>query len=97
MDENALLKPIKVGQYELANRIFVAPMTRCRANNTENAPTPLMAEYYSLRASATEGSQLSKQAVGYINTHGIHTPAQKEGWKLSTRAVNFFVRQESMK
>jgi len=97
MDENALLKPIKVGQYELANRIFVAPMTRCRANNTENAPTPLMAEYYSLRASATEGSQISKQAVGYINTPGIHTPAQMDGWKLSTRAVNFFVRQESMK
>lgn len=92
MDKNELLKPIKVGKYNLSNRIFMAPMTRCRANNPENAPTPLMAEYYSQRASAgliiTEGSQISEQGVGYINTPGIHSQAQVEGWKLVTRAVH---------
>ncbi|MCX5857777.1 MAG: alkene reductase, partial [Deltaproteobacteria bacterium] len=66
MTEKALLKPIKIGPYELPNRVFLAPMTRSRADNPENAATPLIAEYYAQRASAglliTEGSQVSKQA-----------------------------------
>jgi 2,4-dienoyl-CoA reductase-like NADH-dependent reductase (Old Yellow Enzyme family) len=45
----------------------MAPMTKSRANNPENAPTDLMAKYYEQRASAgliiTEGSQISKRAV----------------------------------
>ena len=92
MTDNALLKPIKVGRYELPNRVFMSPMTRSRADNPENAPTSLIAEYYSQRASAgliiTEGSQVSKQGVGYINTPGIHSQAQVEGWKPVTKAVH---------
>jgi N-ethylmaleimide reductase len=92
MSDNALLKPIKIGPYELANRVFMAPMTRSRADNPENAPTELHAQYYQQRASAglliTEGSQVSKQAVGYINTPGIHSKAQIEGWKLVTKTVH---------
>jgi N-ethylmaleimide reductase len=89
---DALLKPIKIGRYELPNRVFMSPMTRSRANNPENAATPLIAEYYSQRASAglliTEGSQISEQGVGYINTPGIHSQAQIEGWKQVTRTVH---------
>jgi N-ethylmaleimide reductase len=37
------------------------------------------------RASAgliiTEGAQVSLDAIGYINTAGIHTDEQVEGWK----------------
>ncbi|HVN70646.1 MAG TPA: alkene reductase [Desulfomonilia bacterium] len=92
MAEHALLNPIRIGPYNLTNRVFMAPMTRNRADNPENAPTELHAEYYSQRASAgliiTEGSQVSKQGVGYINTPGIHSRAQIEGWKLVTRAVH---------
>jgi N-ethylmaleimide reductase len=92
MSNKALLRPIKIGQYMLPNRIFMAPMTRCRADNPENAPTQVIAEYYRQRASSglliTEGSQVSKQAVGYINTPGIHSSAQVEGWKLVTKAVH---------
>jgi N-ethylmaleimide reductase len=40
--------------------------------------------YYEQRASAgliiTEGAQVS-DAIGYINTAGIHTDEQVEGWK----------------
>ncbi len=36
----------------------------------------------------TEGSQISPRAVGYINTPGIFSSAQVEGWKLSTKAVH---------
>ena len=91
MANDALLKPVKIGKYELPNSVFMAPMTRSRADNPENAATPLIAEYYSQRASAglliTEGSQVSKQGVGYINTPGIHSQAQVEGWKQVTQAV----------
>jgi N-ethylmaleimide reductase len=92
MKEQALLKPIRIGPYELPNRVFMAPMTRNRADNLQNAATPLMAQYYAQRASAglliTEGSQVSEQAVGYINTPGIYSRAQIEGWKQVTRAVH---------
>ena len=67
-------------------------MTRSRADNQEKAPTDLHAEYYKQRASAgliiTEGSQISQEAVGYINTPGIHSKAQVEGWKKVTKAVH---------
>jgi N-ethylmaleimide reductase len=89
---DALLKPIEIGRYELQNRIFMAPMTRSRADNPDHAPTPLIAEYYTQRATAglmiSEGSQVSPQAVGYINTPGIYSPAQIEGWKLVTSSVH---------
>ena len=92
MNEDKLLKPVKIGQYELPNRIFMSPMTRSRADNQKNAATPLIAKYYSQRATAgliiTEGSQVSRQAVGYINTPGIYSKPQIEGWKLVTQAVH---------
>jgi N-ethylmaleimide reductase len=48
--------------------------------------------YYEQRASAgliiTEGSQVSKAAVGYINTPGIYSDAQVEGWQKVTKRVH---------
>lgn len=92
MKINALLKPIKLGRYELSNRTFMAPMTRCRADNANNAATELMAEYYAQRASAgliiSEGSTISEQAVGCINIPGIYTQTQIDGWKQVTNAVH---------
>ncbi|WP_341220577.1 alkene reductase [Polaribacter atrinae] len=77
----------------LKNRIVMAPMTRSRADNEGKVATDeLQGLYYEQRASAgliiTEGSQVSKQAVGYINTPGIHTDAQVEGWKKVTKRVH---------
>lgn len=70
----------------------MAPMTRNRANNSENTPNELQAKYYGQRSSAgliiTCGSQISKDAVGYINTPGIYSETQVEGWKLVTDAVH---------
>jgi N-ethylmaleimide reductase len=78
MANDALLKPIKIGRYELPNRVFMSPMTRSRANNPENVATPLIAEYYSQRASAglliTEGSQVSEQGVGLYQYSGHSQP-----------------------
>lgn len=78
---------------QLRNRVIMAPMTRSRADNEENKPTnELHGLYYEQRASAgliiTEGSQVSKKAVGYINTAGIHSEAQVECWKKVTERVH---------
>jgi len=87
-----LMKEIMVGDLTLKNRIVMAPMTRSRAKNPEHSPTELQAKHYGQRSSAgliiTCGSQISKNAVGYINTPGIYSEAQVEGWKLVTEAVH---------
>lgn len=87
-----LLQPISIGDLNLKNRVIMAPMTRNRADNNDNAPTELHAEYYKQRAGAgliiTEGSQISERAVGYIFTPGIHTEAQVSGWRKVTEAVH---------
>ena len=92
MDQQPLLTPVKLGRYQLKNRVVMAPMTRDRADNPELAPTGLHAEYYAQRAGAglivTEGSQVSPQGVGYVHTPGIHSQAQIAGWKQVTEAVH---------
>lgn len=91
-NKQALLNEIKLGDVLLKNRVVMAPLTRSRADNAENAPTDLIAEYYAQRSSVgliiTEGSQISPRAVGYINTPGIYSQAQVEGWKKVTHAVH---------
>ena len=91
--EQALLQPYDLNGLQLKNRVVMAPMTRSRADNPKNKPTEdLQGAYYEQRASAgliiSEGSQVSEQAVGYINTPGIHTPEQVEGWKKVTERVH---------
>ncbi len=92
MKDQPILQPYKIGDLSLPNRAVMAPMTRSRAVNDENAPTELHVEYYTQRATAgliiTEGAQVSKQAVGYIHTAGIHSKAQVEGWKKVTKSVH---------
>lgn len=86
-----LFSPVKLGRYELPNRIVMAPLTRNRAG-AGLAPRALNATYYAQRASAglivTEASQISPQGMGYPNTPGIYTPEQVAGWKLVTEAVH---------
>lgn len=86
-----LFSPIKIGNYRLKNRIFMAPMTRCRSV-LDNAANDMMARYYAQRASAgliiTEATQISMLGIGYPYTPGIHTADQVEGWKKVTKAVH---------
>jgi N-ethylmaleimide reductase len=91
-EEQPLLQSYQMGDLTLNNRVVMAPMTRNRADNKENAPTDLHVEYYKQRSSAgliiTEGSQVSQRAVGYINTPGIHTEVQVKAWHKVTKAVH---------
>lgn len=86
-----LFDTVQLGPYELRNRIVMAPLTRSRADDA-GVPGELQATYYSQRASAglivSEATNISAQGKGYIKTPGIWTPAQVEGWKLTTKAVH---------
>lgn len=85
MSDHKIFSNITVGGKTLKNRLAMAPMTRNRAHNEANAPTELHQQYYSQRASAgliiSEGSQISQQGMGYIDTAGIYNNEQVEGWK----------------
>ena len=90
-NQHDLFDSIQIGDCTLTNRIVMAPMTRNRAGEG-NVPGALNVLYYQQRASAgliiTEGSQISRQGVGYPATPGIHTDEQIEGWKSVTSAVH---------
>jgi N-ethylmaleimide reductase len=86
-----LFDPVQLGNYRLANRIVMAPLTRSRAGSAGTA-TPLMAVYYGQRASAglivAEGTNVSAQARGYAFTPGIYDAAQIEAWQPVTKAIH---------
>lgn len=86
-----LLSPVRVGAYELPNRIVMAPLTRSRAG-AGLAPTKMNATYYAQRASAgliiTEATHITAQGIGYPFTPGIGTPEQIAGWRKVTDAVH---------
>ncbi len=76
MTTHKLFEPLKMGDFELKNRIVLAPMTRGRAGG-ERIPNELMAEYYHQRASAglliTEATVVSAQGNGWVGSPGIYT------------------------
>ena len=86
-----LLTPFRIGKYQLRNRVVMAPLTRRRATDT-HVPTDIMRIYYEQRASAgliiAEATNISAQAVGYMNSPGIYTEEQTEAWKPITKAVH---------
>lgn len=92
MNTITLFEKYDLNGLELNNKMVMAPMTRSRANNAQNKATDLVAEYYKQRASAgliiTEGTFISKEAVGVVSVPGIYSGEQIEGWKLTTEAVH---------
>lgn len=86
-----LFSPLKVGSLTVANRIFMAPLTRCRAT-AEHVPTALMAEYYAQRASAgliiAEATMAMEGNSAFWMEPGIYSAAQVAGWKEVTAAVH---------
>jgi len=91
MSTPTLFSPIRIGELELPNRIFMAPLTRARST-ASRIPNELMAEYYCQRASAglilSEATVVSPQGIGYADTPGIWSAEQVEGWKKTTQAVH---------
>ncbi|NUN49832.1 MAG: alkene reductase [Candidatus Brocadiae bacterium] len=85
-----LFSPFHLGPLTLPSRIVMSPMTRNRSIG--NVPGPLVATYYSQRASAglivTEGTSPSPNGLGYARIPGIYSEAQVAGWKGVTAAVH---------
>ncbi len=86
-----LFDPIAVGDLRLPNRVWMAPLTRCRCD-PGRVPNALMAEYYVQRASAgliiSEATSVDPMGVGYPDTPGIWSDDQVAGWKRVTDAVH---------
>lgn len=75
----------------LANRICMAPLTRCMADDNL-VPTQLMADYYGRRAECgliiSEATIIRPDGQGYPNTPGIYTDEQIQGWRKVTDSVH---------
>ena len=82
-----LFSSLQVGAIAVPNRIFMAPLTRCRAGEG-HVPDALMAEHYAQRASAglliAEATMAMAGNSAFWHEPGIHSEAQVAGWKLVT-------------
>ncbi|HLG80887.1 MAG TPA: alkene reductase [Bradyrhizobium sp.] len=88
-----LFSPLKVGPYQLAHRVVMAPLTRMRAAKPSLAPRPLNAEYYAQRATPgglliAEASPVAATGFGNPGVPGIYTEAQIAGWRAVVDAVH---------
>ena len=88
---SALFQPLKAGAVTLPNRILMAPLTRCRAEDG-HVPGDLMATHYAQRASAglliAEATMAMEGNSAFWHEPGIHSAAQVAGWKHVTDAVH---------
>lgn len=89
--DSPLLQPVTAGALRAANRVWMAPLTRNRAD-ADGTPNDLSVEYYRQRAGAgvvvTEGSQPSAVGQGYPHTAGVVTDANEAGWTRVADAVH---------
>ena len=96
MAPERLLSPITAGELELPHRVWMAPLTRSRAEQPGDIPWELNAEYYAQRADPktgagliiSEATQVAPTGKGYAFTPGIHSDEQVAGWKKVTDAVH---------
>lgn len=88
----SLFEPLDLGAVTIPNRVLMAPLTRMRATPPGDVPNALMRDYYVQRASAgllvSEGTQISPEGKGYMDTPGIHSAEQVAGWRQVTDAVH---------
>jgi N-ethylmaleimide reductase len=91
MQSEILFQSLKMGSFDLKNRLVFPPLTRQRSGPGDVA-TALMARYYGQRAGAgfmvSEGSQIEPRGQGYAWTPGIYSQAQIDGWRHVTKAVH---------
>jgi N-ethylmaleimide reductase len=90
-DNSELLSSYNLNDLLLKNRVVMSPLTRSRAGK-ERLANPLMAEYYTQRATAgmiiSEATVISKQGIGWLNSPGIYSDEQAESWRQVVDAVH---------
>lgn len=91
MTDSSLFSPLRVGRYDLNNRVTMAALTRSRAGRS-GTPTQLHVDYYSQRASAglivTEGTFPAVNTRAFPGQAGIETHEHQEGWRKVADAVH---------
>ncbi|KAK1699318.1 hypothetical protein QYE76_016015 [Lolium multiflorum] len=86
-----LLTTHKMGDFNLAHRVVLAPLTRCRSYGNLSQPHNVI--YYEQRATAgtlliAEANAVSKTARGYPHVLGLWREDQVEAWKPVVDAVH---------
>jgi N-ethylmaleimide reductase len=86
-----LFSPLRLGSLEVPNRIFMAPLTRCRSE-AGDVPGDLIATHYAQRASAglliAEATMAIANNGAFMGAPGVHSDAQVAGWRKTTDAVH---------
>ncbi len=86
-----LFTPLRAGALTLNNRIIMAPLTRCRADEA-HIPSDLMTTHYAQRASAglliAEATMAMEGCSAFWKEPGIYNQAQIDAWRRVTDAVH---------
>ena len=86
-----LFRPLQLGDVTVPNRVFMAPLTRVRADENHVAGD-LIAEHYRQRASGglliAEATMVDAHARAFGLEPGIYSDAHAAGWKKVTDAVH---------
>lgn len=86
-----LFAPLPAGALELNNRILMAPLTRCRADEG-HIPSEIMATHYAQRASSglliAEATMVMEGNSAFWKEPGIYNSAQVAAWKRVTDDVH---------
>ncbi|WP_416728731.1 alkene reductase [Fictibacillus sp. JL2B1089] len=91
---NELLNPIKIGHWNLRNKIVMAPMTRSFADNKTGTVGEDIVAYYRRRAKdgigliITEGINPSPRGKGTFGVPGLYSDNQVKTWRKVTDAVH---------
>ena len=87
-----LFDTLRIGDLEVPNRIFLAPLTRNRSTGPGRVPNAMMRDYYVQRASAgliiSEATSVAPAGVGYPHTPGVWSDEQVEGWRKIVQGVH---------
>lgn len=88
----ALFQPYTLNDtITLSNRIVMAPLTRCMADD-DLVPTQAMVDYYARRADTgliiSEATIIRPDGQGYPNTPGLFSEQQIAGWRKVTDKVH---------
>jgi len=87
---DSLFSTFDLAGTELANRVVMAPMTRCRSMG--NTPSDMVPTYYGQRASAgliiSEGVAPSPNGLGYARIPGAYSEQQTADWRKVAEAVH---------
>jgi N-ethylmaleimide reductase len=79
-----LFDSFDLGAIRLPNRVVMAPLTRCRADQND-VPNANMAQYYVQRASAglviSEAINVTRRSQSFERSPGLYSPEQTEGWR----------------